>query len=98
MEERLSDEVVEHVASLARIEITEEEKEKYAYDLKKLLNEVEKISEIKNFDEELLITPVNHTVELRSDENKNTISFEEVKKNAPRTNGNFVEVPVMINE
>lgn len=98
MEERLSDEVVEHVASLARIEITEEEKEKYAYDLKKLLDEVEKISEIKNFDEELLITPVNHTVELRSDENKNTISFEEVKKNAPRTNGNFVEVPVMINE
>lgn len=98
MEERLSAEVVEHVASLARIEITEEEKEKYAYDLKKLLNEVEKISEIKNFDEELLITPVNHTVELRSDENKNTISFEKVKKNAPRTNGNFLEVPVMINE
>lgn len=98
MEEKLDISVVEHVADLARIELTEEEKEKYAYDLKKLFDEVEKITEIKNYDEELLITPVSHTVELREDENSSTISFDEVKKNAPRTSGNFVEVPVMIHE
>jgi len=89
MEERLELCEVEHVADLARIELTEEEKEQYAVDLKKLLNEVKKISEIKNYDEELLITPVEHTVELREDKNKSTISFDEVKKNAPKTSGNW---------
>ncbi|MCI8588565.1 MAG: Asp-tRNA(Asn)/Glu-tRNA(Gln) amidotransferase subunit GatC [Bacilli bacterium] len=98
MEEKLDLSVIEHVAALARIELTEEEKEKYAVDLKKLWDEVEKISEIKNYDEELLITPVEHNIELREDINNKMISFEEVKKNAPRTSGNFVEVPVMIHE
>lgn len=98
MEEKLELYEVEHVADLARIELTEEEKEQYAIDLKKLLNEVEKISEIKNYDEELLITPVEHTVSLREDKNESGISFDKVKKNAPRTSGNFVEVPVMIHE
>lgn len=98
MEEKLDLSVIEHVAALARIELTEEEKEKYAIDLKKLWDEVEKISEIKNYDEELLITPVEHNIELREDINNKMISFEEVKKNAPRTSGNFVEVPVMIHE
>ena len=98
MEEKLELYEVEHVADLARIELTEEEKEQYAIDLKKLLNEVEKISEIKNYDEELLITPVEHTVRLREDKNESSISFDEVKKNAPKTSGNFVEVPVMIHE
>lgn len=98
MEEKLDLSVIEHVAALARIELTEEEKEKYAIDLKKLWDEVEKISEIKNYDEELLITPVEHNIELREDINNKMISFEEVKKNAPKTSGNFVEVPVMIHE
>lgn len=98
MEEKLDLSVIEHVAALARIELTEEEKEKYAVDLKKLWDEVEKISEIKNYDEELLITPVEHNIELREDINNKMISFEEVKKNAPKTSGNFVEVPVMIHE
>lgn len=99
MEEKLELCEVEHVADLARIELTKEEKEQYAVDLKKLLDEVEKISEIKNYDEELLITPVEHFAELREDKNERTISFDEVKKNAPRTSGNFVEVPeVMIHE
>ncbi len=98
MKEKLELCEVEHVANLARIELTEEEKDQYAIDLKKLLNEVEKISEIKNYDEELLITPVEHTVSLRKDENKRTISFNEIKKNIPKSSGNFVEVPVMLHE
>lgn len=98
MEEKLELSVIEHVASLARIELTEEEKEQYAIDLKKLWNEVEKIREIKNYDEEMLITPVEHNIKMREHINHKTISFEEVKKNAPKTSGNFVEVPVMIHE
>lgn len=98
MMEKLSIEEVAHVAKLARIEVTEQEVEDYRVNLKKLLDEVEKITIIQNYDEELLITPIEHKAELREDKNQQTISFEEVKKNAPRTSGNFIEVPVMINE
>lgn len=94
----LEREEVLHVAHLARIEVTEDEINKYQTSLKQLLNEVEKINDIECDEENLLITPVSHESILREDENKNTISFEEARKVAPKTVGNFVEVPVMINE
>ena len=40
MEDKLTKEEVLHVAKLARIDITEEEIEKYQVELKQLLNEV----------------------------------------------------------
>ena len=43
MEEKLSREELLHVADLARIKLTEEEIEKYQVQLKKLLEDVEKM-------------------------------------------------------
>lgn len=96
--DRLTKEEVLHVAHLARIDVTDEEIEVYRYQLKELINEVEKINNVEISGNDMLITPVKHTVRLRDDENKNKILFDDVKKNAPRVDGNFVEVPVMINE
>lgn len=98
MEDKLDISVVEHVMNLAKIELTDEEKEKFAYDLKRLFDEVNKITKIKNYDEEKMTTPVSHNTELREDQNAGEISFDEVKKNAPRTSANFVEVPVVVHE
>ena len=47
MEDKLSREEVLHVAHLARIEIDEEELAMYQVKLKQLLNEIEKINEVK---------------------------------------------------
>ena len=96
--DRLTKEEVLHVAHLARIDVTDEEIEVYRYQLKELINEVEKINNVEISGSDMLITPVKHTVRLRDDENNNKILFDDVKKNAPRVDGNFVEVPVMINE
>lgn len=96
--DRLSKEEVMHVASLARISISDSEIDKYARDLKLLLDDVDKIKNIETDDEDLLVTPVEYHSELRSDNDTNSIEFSEVKKNVPATVGNFVEVPVMINE
>ena len=87
MEDKLSEEEVKHVARLARISVSDPKTlEKYQYQLKKLLDEIDKIKEVKNYDDEFLIAPVD------------MISFQDMKKNAPQTKGNFVEVPVMIRE
>ena len=75
--DKLTREEVMHVAHLARISVSEDEIDKYAVDLKKLLDEVDKIKNIETDNDDLLVTPV---------------------ENVPAVAGNFVEVPVMVNE
>lgn len=94
----LTKEEVLHVAHLARIKVTDDEIEKYQVDLKKLLDDVDKIKDIEVESNELLVTPVEHESILRNDNDTRSIEFSELKKNIPATTGNFVEVPVMINE
>lgn len=96
--DKLSKEEVLHVAHLARIDVSDDEIDEYSIQLKELLNEVEKINNVEVETNELLVSPASEKVILREDENKNSITFDSVKKNAPRVDGNFVEVPVMINE
>ena len=97
--EELSKEEVLHVARLARISISDENTlEKYQYQLKELLDNIDKIKEVKGYDEELMFSPVNHQASLQEDVPGEMLSFQEVKKNTPHMKGNFVEVPVMINE
>lgn len=95
---KLSREEVLHVAHLARIKVTDEEIEKYQVDLKKLLDDVDKINDIEVETDELLVTPTTQEASLRNDQETRSIDFDEVKKNVPAVTGNFVEVPVMIGE
>ncbi len=95
---KLTKEEVLHVSHLARIGVTEEEIENYQITLKQLLDDVDKIKDIPINHGELLVTPVEHGAILRNDSDSEMIAFEEVKKNIPATVGNFVEVPVMVNE
>lgn len=96
--DKLTEQEVLHVAYLARIKVTQEEIEKYQIDLKKLLDDIEKIKEIEFETDELLVTPVEHETSLRSDDTVRSVEFSEMKKNVPASTGNFVEVPVMVNE
>lgn len=96
--DRLTKEEVLHVARLARIDVTEEEIEKYQVQLKQLLNDVEKIKNVELKGEDKLIAPVDHNCDLRDDVAGDMLSSEDIMRNVPASNGNFVEVPVMINE
>ena len=96
--DKLTKEEVLHVANLARIGISDSEIEQYQVELKKLLDYVDKIKEVKNYDEDLLIAPHDHNTELRADEVGSMLNQDEIMKNVPHHNGNFVEVPVMLNE
>lgn len=98
MNDKLTKEEVMHVSDLARIYVSEEEIENYQVELKQLLDDVEKIKDVKGYDDEILIVPTEHTVTPREDVEKDTVEFNDLKANIPNTFGNFVEVPVMINE
>ncbi len=98
MEDKLTKEEVLHVAKLARIDITEEEIEKYQVELKQLLNDVEKINEVKGYDDEILIAPWSDNTTLRSDSEGEMLDPKKVIENAPKHSGNYIEVPVVIGE
>lgn len=96
--DKLSKEEVLHVAKLAKIKVSDSEIESYEVELKKLLNEIDKIDSVKGYDEEMLIAPWNDDAALRKDEVGEMLDPKDVIKNAPRHSGNYIEVPVVINE
>ena len=96
MKEKLSREEVMHVAELARIYLTEEEIEKYRVQLKQLLNDVEKINEVKGYDDDILISCWEENTKLRKDEKGEMLNPKEVLENAPHHSGNYISVPVVI--
>lgn len=96
--EKLSREEVLHVAHLARISLTEEEIEKFRVQLKVLLDDIEKIKDVIDYDNEMMYTPVSSNAKLREDVVGEMISSSDATKNSPKKNGSFMEVPVMINE
>jgi aspartyl-tRNA(Asn)/glutamyl-tRNA(Gln) amidotransferase subunit C len=98
MSDCLTREEVLHVARLARIQLTEEEIEKYRYQLKTLMDDVDKIKDVELKTEARLIAPAFETAVLREDVAGEMLDPEEIMKNVPESNGNFVEVPVMIDE
>jgi aspartyl-tRNA(Asn)/glutamyl-tRNA(Gln) amidotransferase subunit C len=98
MQEKLTREEVLHVAELARISLTEEEIEKYQIELKELLNDVEKINEVKGYDDDILIACWSDFTKLRSDEKGEMLNPKEVIGSAPRHSGNYIEVPVVISD
>lgn len=91
----LTKEEVLHVLNLARLEASEEEIEKYQVELKKMIDEIDKIKELDDFDDELMIAPWSHDVILREND---SLKIEEanVLENVPRKKGNFIAVDVEV--
>ena len=110
MKDRLTKEEVLHVANLARISVTDEEVEKYQVQLKKLLDDVEKINLVEGYDEDaknvieytkcddIMIASWSENTTLRKDEKGEMLNPKEVVDNAPRHSGNYIEVPVVISD
>lgn len=96
--DKLTKEEVNHIAHLARIGMSDSDVETFQVELKKLLDEVSKITDIKGYDDEIMFTPSENKAALREDIEGEMLSAKEALANAPKKNGNFVEVPVMINE
>ena len=68
MKDRLTKEEVLHVANLARISVTDEEVEKYQVQLKKLLDDVEKINLVEGYDDDIMIASWSENTTIRKDE------------------------------
>lgn len=95
---RLSKEEVLHVAKLAKLKLNEEEIEKYSYELKKILDEIERINDIPIEENGILIAPWSCSAEVREDIDKEGIPIKDVLSNAPEKLDNFIEVRGVFND
>jgi len=89
---------VEHVAALARLEFTPEEKQKLASELNVILAYMEQLNSIDTSGVEPLAHVIEHGNVLRPDEPRASLTTEEALRNAPATDGRFFRVPKVIGE
>jgi aspartyl-tRNA(Asn)/glutamyl-tRNA(Gln) amidotransferase subunit C len=87
---------VEHVAGLARLELTPEEKEKFTGQLNAILKYMDKLNEL-NTDG---VEPTSHVLPLvnvmREDEPRPSWPIEQVLKNAPDEEDGQFKVPAVL--
>lgn len=92
----LSREIVDHVALLARLELSEEEKERYTTQLTNILGYAERLQELDTDD----VTPTAHVLPLqnvfRHDSVGEHLPSEDTLANTPDRQGNSFKVPRII--
>lgn len=91
----LTKEEVMHVLDLARLSATDEEIDKYQVDLYKMIKEIDKIKELDDFDDEMLIAPWSNDSVLREN-GEIKIDESDILKNVPSKKGNFISVDVEV--
>ena len=92
----ISKKEVEYVARLARLRLTEKEKEKLTLQLNKVLDYMAKLKELDT----VKIEPTSQVIPLnnvrRKDEKRPSYPVEEVLQNAPDEEGGYFKVPKII--
>ena len=84
---------VEHVAKLARLELTDSEKEMFTEQLGDVLAHVEKMNEVNTVGVEPMNHPIDFVNVMREDNKIYENTREELMSNAPDVEGEFFKVP-----
>jgi len=94
----ITQEEVEHIAKLARLELTEEEKKRFQVELGKI---IEYFDQLKKLDTER-VPPMTHAVPienvLREDQVKPSLPAEEALQNAPEKKDSYFQVPKVVGQ
>lgn len=89
---------VKHIASLARIGLTDEEIEMFGDQLSQILEQFEVLNELDTSG----VTPTGHAgglqTVMRDDLAEDSLDSEDVLKNAPRREGEFFRVNAVLEE
>lgn len=93
---KLDRETVEHIAMLARLGLSDQETEQMREQLSSILEHIEMLQEVDTDD----IPPTAQVIQLqnilREDEPGAALPVEDVLRNAPRTEGDFIRVNAVL--
>jgi len=94
----VTDELVEQLAHLARLEIKPEEKDSIKEELKKMITFIEKLNELDTTGVEPLLFMTDEMNAFRDDNVEGSVSREDALKNAYSKDGQFFKVPKVIHK
>ena len=93
---KLSTQDVEYVAKLARLEVTNQEKEKFTAQLNDILLYIDKLNELDTTG----VAPMSHAIAVtnafREDKVSESLGTQRALANAPDARGEFFRVPKVI--
>ena len=89
----LSPQEVEHIAKLARLELTEEQKARYRGQLEAILDHVAKLQELDTKDVPPTASVAVAQMPLRADESRPGLSRDDLLKNAPEQDDGQFQIP-----
>ncbi len=95
---KITNELVEKLANLSKLEFENQEKKNIKKDLEKIVGFVDKLSELDTSNVEPLIFMTDEINVLREDEVKQEITREEALKNAPKKDSDYFKVPKFLDK
>lgn len=93
---KITEETVDRIAELAKLEFSAGEKQALVGDMNKILTFMEKLNELDTEGVEPLIYMTEEINALRKDEVKHEITHEEALKNAPKKDSDYFRVPKVL--
>ena len=94
----INDELLDHIANLSKLSFEGPEKEAIRQDLERMINFVDKLSELDTAGVEPLIFMSHEVNRLRNDMPENTVSHEEALRNAPKKDSDYFRIPKVLDK
>jgi aspartyl-tRNA(Asn)/glutamyl-tRNA(Gln) amidotransferase subunit C len=95
---KISEEIVDHIAHLARLEFEGAKKEAIRQDLENIISFMDKLSEVDTEGVEPLIFMTEEYNKLRDDEVVESITQDEALKNAPKKDSDYFRIPKVLDK
>ena len=93
---KITDEVVDHIAHLARLEFIGNEKEEIKQDMEKIIAFMDKLNTVNTDGVEPLMFMSDAVNVLRDDVAEATVSKEQALKNAPKKDSDYFRIPKVL--
>ncbi|OFZ43985.1 MAG: asparaginyl/glutamyl-tRNA amidotransferase subunit C [Bacteroidetes bacterium RIFCSPHIGHO2_02_FULL_44_7] len=94
----ISNETIDHIAHLARLEFEGEKKEAIREDLQRIISFMDKLQEVNTDAVEPLIFMTDEVNHLREDVVHETLTQDEVLLNAPKRDSDYFRIPKVLNK
>lgn len=95
---KITEEIVDHIAHLARLEFEGEKKEAIRKDMENIISFMDKLNEVPTDKVEPLIFMNDEVNKLREDVSEDTLTQREALKNAPKKDSDYFRIPKVLDK
>mgnify|MGYP001434203386 FL=1 len=95
---KISEEIVDHIAHLARLEFEGDKKQAILNDMENIISFMDKLSEVDTDNVEPLIFMNDEYNKLREDVAQVTVTQDEALKNAPKKDSDYFRIPKVLDK